>query len=108
MNSKTGLGGELRRSGRACGQQDCFRFTAVWKSSITRLMLWNCNWPLTLQARLHNLSCREYSAKAPLHAQLQGWLHKMRNLEESLFWEIFYRYQVVRSELARVFEVSAA
>jgi predicted NBD/HSP70 family sugar kinase len=32
----------------------------------------------------------------------------MRNLEESLFWEIVYRHQAVRSELARVFNVSAA
>jgi N-acetylglucosamine repressor len=32
----------------------------------------------------------------------------MRNLEESLFWEIFYRQQVVRSELAQLFNVSAA
>ncbi len=32
----------------------------------------------------------------------------MRSLEESLFWEIFYRRQAVRSELARVFDVSAA
>lgn len=32
----------------------------------------------------------------------------MRNLEESLFWEILYRHQAVRSELARLFEVSAA
>jgi hypothetical protein len=32
----------------------------------------------------------------------------MRNLEESLFWEIFYRRQVVRSELAQLFNVSAA
>ena len=32
----------------------------------------------------------------------------MRNLEESLFWEILYRHQVVRSELSRLFEVSAA
>ena len=32
----------------------------------------------------------------------------MRNLEESLFWEIFYRHQAVRSELARLFAVSAA
>jgi predicted NBD/HSP70 family sugar kinase len=32
----------------------------------------------------------------------------MRSLEESLFWEIFYRHQAVRSELARLFDVSAA
>jgi predicted NBD/HSP70 family sugar kinase len=32
----------------------------------------------------------------------------MRNLEESLFWEILYRHQAVRSELARLFDVSAA
>ncbi len=32
----------------------------------------------------------------------------MRNLEESLFWEILYRHQVVRSELSRLFDVSAA
>jgi N-acetylglucosamine repressor len=32
----------------------------------------------------------------------------MRNLEESLFWEIFYRRQVVRSQLSRLFDVSAA
>ena len=32
----------------------------------------------------------------------------MRNLEESPFWEIFYRRQVVRSELAQLFDVSAA
>ena len=32
----------------------------------------------------------------------------MRNLEESLFWEIFYRRQAVRSELAHLFSVSAA
>ncbi|HEY3839479.1 MAG TPA: hypothetical protein VGL72_23065, partial [Bryobacteraceae bacterium] len=32
----------------------------------------------------------------------------MRNLEESLFWEIFYRREVVRADLARQFEVSAA
>ncbi len=32
----------------------------------------------------------------------------MRNLEESLFWEIFYRHEVVRAELARLFSVSAA
>ena len=32
----------------------------------------------------------------------------MRNLEESLFWEVFYRHDVVRSELARLFNVSAA
>jgi predicted NBD/HSP70 family sugar kinase len=32
----------------------------------------------------------------------------MRNLEESLFWEIFYRHQAVRSELAGLFDVSAA
>lgn len=32
----------------------------------------------------------------------------MRNLEESLFWEIFYRHEVVRSDLARIFNVSAA
>jgi len=32
----------------------------------------------------------------------------MRNLEESLFWEILYRRQAVRSELARLFDVSAA
>ena len=32
----------------------------------------------------------------------------MRNLEEALFWEIFYRRQAVRSELGREFEVSAA
>ena len=32
----------------------------------------------------------------------------MRSLEESLFWEIFYRRQAVRSELAHFFEVSAA
>ncbi len=32
----------------------------------------------------------------------------MRNLEESLFWEILYRGQAVRSELARIFDVSAA
>jgi len=32
----------------------------------------------------------------------------MRSLEESLFWEIFYRHQAVRSELACLFDVSAA
>jgi predicted NBD/HSP70 family sugar kinase len=32
----------------------------------------------------------------------------MRNLEESLFWEIFYRHEVVRADLARLFNVSAA
>jgi predicted NBD/HSP70 family sugar kinase len=32
----------------------------------------------------------------------------MRSLEKSLFWETFYRRQVARSELARLFEVSAA
>lgn len=32
----------------------------------------------------------------------------MRNLEESLFWEVLYRHQAVRSELARLFDVSAA
>jgi N-acetylglucosamine repressor len=32
----------------------------------------------------------------------------MRSLEESSFWEIFYRHQAVRSELARLFDVSAA
>jgi N-acetylglucosamine repressor len=32
----------------------------------------------------------------------------MRNLEESLFWEILYRRQAVRSELAHLFDVSAA
>jgi predicted NBD/HSP70 family sugar kinase len=32
----------------------------------------------------------------------------MRSLEESLFWEIFYRHQAVRLELARLFDVSAA
>jgi predicted NBD/HSP70 family sugar kinase len=32
----------------------------------------------------------------------------MRNLEESLFWEIFYRQEVVRADLARLFNVSAA
>jgi hypothetical protein len=32
----------------------------------------------------------------------------MRSLEESLFWEIFYRHQAVRSEMARLFDVSAA
>lgn len=32
----------------------------------------------------------------------------MRSLEESLFWEIFYRYQAVRSELARALDMSAA
>jgi predicted NBD/HSP70 family sugar kinase len=32
----------------------------------------------------------------------------MRNLEESLFWEIFYRHEVVRADLARIFNVSAA
>ncbi len=32
----------------------------------------------------------------------------MRNLEESIFWEILYRRQAVRSELARLFDVSAA
>ncbi len=31
----------------------------------------------------------------------------MRNLEESLFWEILYGHQTVRSELARLFNVSA-
>jgi len=34
--------------------------------------------------------------------------NRMRNLEESLFWEIFYRQEVVRSDLARLFNVSAA
>ena len=33
---------------------------------------------------------------------------RMRNLEESLFWEIFYRHEVVRADLARLFNVSAA
>jgi predicted NBD/HSP70 family sugar kinase len=33
---------------------------------------------------------------------------RIGKLEELLFWEIFYRRQVVRSELARLFEVSAA
>lgn len=32
----------------------------------------------------------------------------MRNLEESLFWEVFYRRQVTRSELEHQFDVSAA
>jgi predicted NBD/HSP70 family sugar kinase len=32
----------------------------------------------------------------------------MRNLEETLLWEIFYHPQVARSELARLFNVSAA
>jgi predicted NBD/HSP70 family sugar kinase len=32
----------------------------------------------------------------------------MRNLEESVFWEIFYRRQAVRSELERQLNVSAA
>ena len=32
----------------------------------------------------------------------------MRNLEESLFWEILYRHEAVRSELARLFDVSTA
>src|ERR1035438_10383422 len=32
----------------------------------------------------------------------------MRNLEESLFWEVLYRHQAVRAELAHFFEVSAA
>jgi predicted NBD/HSP70 family sugar kinase len=32
----------------------------------------------------------------------------MRNLEEALFWEILYRHRAVRSELARLFDVSAA
>ena len=32
----------------------------------------------------------------------------MRSLEESLFWEIFYRREVVRGDLARLFDVSAA
>src|SRR5579862_6619813 len=32
----------------------------------------------------------------------------MRNLEESLFWEILYRHEAVRSELARQFAVSTA
>jgi predicted NBD/HSP70 family sugar kinase len=32
----------------------------------------------------------------------------MRNLEESLFWEILYRHEAVRSELARLFGVSTA
>src|SRR5882762_2454487 len=32
----------------------------------------------------------------------------MRNIEDSLFWEIFYRQQDVRSELAQLFNVSAA
>ncbi len=32
----------------------------------------------------------------------------MTSLEESLFWEIFYRHQALRSELARLFDVSAA
>ncbi|MGD1103666.1 MAG: ROK family protein [Terriglobia bacterium] len=32
----------------------------------------------------------------------------MRNLEESLFWEIFYRRQATRSELEHQFNVSAA
>jgi predicted NBD/HSP70 family sugar kinase len=32
----------------------------------------------------------------------------MRNLEESLFWEIFYSHQIVRADLSRLFDVSAA
>lgn len=32
----------------------------------------------------------------------------MRSLEESLFWEVLYRRQAVRSELAQLFAVSAA
>jgi glucokinase len=32
----------------------------------------------------------------------------MRNLEESLFWEILYRHEAVRSELTRLFDVSTA
>jgi hypothetical protein len=32
----------------------------------------------------------------------------MRNLAESLFWEIFHRRETVRSELAQQFQVSAA
>lgn len=32
----------------------------------------------------------------------------MRNLEETLLWEIFYHPQAVRSELARLLNVSAA
>lgn len=32
----------------------------------------------------------------------------MRNLEEWLFWEIFFRHHAVRSELAGLFDVSAA
>ncbi|MGH9469033.1 MAG: ROK family protein [Terriglobia bacterium] len=33
---------------------------------------------------------------------------RMRNLEESLFWEIFFRRRAIRSELERDFRVSAA
>lgn len=33
---------------------------------------------------------------------------RMRNLEESLFWEIFFRRRAFRSELERAFRVSAA
>ena len=32
----------------------------------------------------------------------------MRSLDKSLFWEIFYHHEVVRADLARVFNVSAA
>lgn len=51
---------------------------------------------------------RECGARQDRPSKFRAPGRHMRNFEEFLFWEIFYRHRVVRSELAQLFDVSAA